>query len=132
MSLAGQYDNPCPGLRPFEAHQEELFFGRDEKVEEVLDRLERMRFLALVGTSGCGKSSLVRAGLIPAIRRGYFGGAYWAIAGLRPGSNPIGRLCHEHSGAFPVSHAQALSPPRPSMLCLADFLRPPSRSARNR
>ncbi len=131
MILAGQSDNPFPGLRPFEAHQAELFFGRDEQVEEVLDRLERMRFLALVGTSGCGKSSLVRAGLIPAIRRGYFGGSNWTIAVLRPGSNPIGRLATELSEAFQVSQSEALSTLRRSSLGLTDFVRQHCRSGQS-
>src|SRR6266850_2417126 len=53
--------NPFPGLRPFESTETHLFFGRDGQSEELLRRLKRTRFLAVVGTSGSGKSSLVRA-----------------------------------------------------------------------
>ena len=56
--------NPFPGLRPFESSETHLFFGRDGQSEELLRRLKRTRFLAVVGTSGSGKSSLVRAGLL--------------------------------------------------------------------
>ena len=55
--------SPYPGLRPFEPHEAEIFFGRGEQIDRMLSRLEEHRFLAVVGASGCGKSSLVRAGL---------------------------------------------------------------------
>jgi energy-coupling factor transporter ATP-binding protein EcfA2 len=86
--------NPFPGLRPFEAHENHLFFGRDGQSDDLLQRLSRQRFLAVVGTSGSGKSSLVRAGLLPALHGGFMlrAGSNWRVAILRPGSNPIGRL----------------------------------------
>ena len=57
--------NPFPGLRPFEADEDHLFFGREKEIDDLLRRLGSHRFLSVVGTSGCGKSSLVRSGLIP-------------------------------------------------------------------
>jgi len=57
--------NPFPGLRSFEADEEHLFFGRERQIDELLARLRRTRFLAVVGTSGSGKSSLVRAASSP-------------------------------------------------------------------
>lgn len=86
--------NPFPGLRPFESTETHLFFGRDGQSEELLRRLRRTRFLAVVGTSGSGKSSLVRAGLLPALQGGLMAsaGSDWRIAILRPGSDPIGNL----------------------------------------
>src|SRR3954468_21048940 len=86
--------NPFPGLRPFESSETHLFFGRDGQSEELLRRLRRTRFLAVVGTSGSGKSSLVRAGLLPALQGGLMAsaGSAWRIAILRPGSDPIGNL----------------------------------------
>ena len=86
--------NPFPGLRPFESNETHLFFGRDGQSEELLRRLKRTRFLAVVGTSGSGKSSLVRAGLLPALQGGLMAsaGSDWRIAILRPGSDPIGNL----------------------------------------
>lgn len=86
--------NPFPGLRPFETDEYRLFFGRDGQSDELLARLGRTRFLAVVGTSGSGKSSLVRAGLLPAMRGGLMAGAgsSWRIAVIRPGHDPIGNL----------------------------------------
>jgi energy-coupling factor transporter ATP-binding protein EcfA2 len=86
--------NPFPGLRPFETDEYRLFFGREGQASALISRLERSHFLAIVGTSGSGKSSLVRAGLLPALRGGLMAGAGsgWRIAIMRPGSDPIGNL----------------------------------------
>jgi hypothetical protein len=86
--------NPFPGLRPFEQHESSLFFGRDEQCDDLLTRLGRRRFVAVVGMSGSGKSSLVRAGLLPALDRGYLpsAGSSWHIAIFRPGSDPVANL----------------------------------------
>ncbi|MFN0111038.1 MAG: ATP-binding protein [Blastocatellia bacterium] len=86
--------NPFPGLRPFESNESHLFFGRDEQIEKMLSRFARTRFLVVVGTSGSGKSSLVRAGLIPALRSGMTPAAKgkWRIAVMRPSNDPIGNL----------------------------------------
>lgn len=58
---------PFKGLAPFESVDAEFFFGRERLVDELLGRLEDAPFLALVGASGSGKSSLLRAGLLPAL-----------------------------------------------------------------
>src|SRR5690349_4632480 len=89
--------NPFPGLRPFETDEYRLFFGREGQSDELIARLSRARFLAVVGTSGSGKSSLIRAGLMPALRGGMMKGAGsgWRIAVMRPGGNPIGNLAAE-------------------------------------
>ncbi len=86
--------NPFPGLRPFETSEYRLFFGREGQSDALLERLERSRFLAVVGTSGSGKSSLVRAGLLPSLRGGMMAGAGagWRVAVARPGHDPIGNL----------------------------------------
>jgi tetratricopeptide (TPR) repeat protein len=86
--------NPFPGLRPFETDEYRLFFGREGQSDALLERLERSRFLAVVGTSGSGKSSLVRAGLLPALRGGMMAGAGagWRVAVARPGHDPLGNL----------------------------------------
>ena len=61
----------CPyrGLQPFGVDDEEIFFGRDVDIDAALGRLARSGFLAVSGASGSGKSSLVRAGVVPALRR---------------------------------------------------------------
>ncbi|HLJ91141.1 MAG TPA: PQQ-binding-like beta-propeller repeat protein [Candidatus Angelobacter sp.] len=96
---------PFPGLRPFEPENSALFFGRDEQTDELLSRLQTSRFLAVVGDSGSGKSSLVRAGLIPALQRGYMAdaGTNWQVALFRPGDDPIGNLARAlHHSARPA------------------------------
>ena len=86
--------DPFPGLRPFEPHESDLYFGRDEQCDDLLSRLARRRLVAVVGMSGSGKSSLVRAGLLPALDRGYLpaAGSSWHIAVFRPGSDPLTNL----------------------------------------
>jgi tetratricopeptide (TPR) repeat protein len=85
--------NPYPGLRPFEFPERHLFFGREGQSEELSRRLQS-RFLAVVGTSGSGKSSLVRAGLLPALYGGFMAqaGPRWRVSILRPGNDPIRNL----------------------------------------
>jgi WD40 repeat protein/energy-coupling factor transporter ATP-binding protein EcfA2 len=86
--------NPFPGLRSFEPEEEHLFFGRERQIDDLLARLRRTRFLAVVGTSGSGKSSLVRSGLIPALHGGFMtkAGSSWRVAIFRPGDDPVGNL----------------------------------------
>src|SRR5215213_5228355 len=66
--------NPFVGLRPFERKEGLLFFGRREQTKELLSILHATRFMAVVGSSGCGKSSLIRAGLIPNLEAGFIAG----------------------------------------------------------
>ncbi len=83
--------NPFPGLRPFREDEEHLFFGRENQVDSMVDKLAATRFLAVVGTSGSGKSSLVNSGLCPALRGGLMtsAGTSWKVVRFRPGSDPI-------------------------------------------
>jgi WD40 repeat protein/energy-coupling factor transporter ATP-binding protein EcfA2 len=86
--------NPFPGLRPFEFDESHLYFGRDGQSEQLLRKLSSTRFVAVVGTSGSGKSSLVRAGLLPALYGGLMtsAGSNWRVALMRPGNDPVGNL----------------------------------------
>jgi WD40 repeat protein len=89
--------NPYKGLRPFLESDAPDFFGREAILAEILarlsDRAEGSRFLAVVGPSGSGKSSLVRAGLLPALRRGALPGSErWFIADMHPGAHPFEEL----------------------------------------
>jgi energy-coupling factor transporter ATP-binding protein EcfA2 len=81
-------------LRPFRDYESDIFFDRDEQTDELLARLDRCRFLAVTGASGCGKSSLVKAGLIPALNTGFMAaaGSRWTICEFRPGDRPLERL----------------------------------------
>ncbi len=86
--------NPFPGLRPFREEEEYLFFGRERQVDSMVDKLAATRFLAVVGSSGSGKSSLVNCGLRPALYRGLMAraGSSWRTAQFRPGSEPVQAL----------------------------------------
>ncbi|MCX2730212.1 trypsin-like peptidase domain-containing protein [Saccharopolyspora sp. NFXS83] len=75
--------NPYLGLAPFGPDDAAHFHGRDEAVEELLSRLASRDLVAVVGPSGSGKSSLVRAGLLPRLAR-----QGTAVAELRPGDPP--------------------------------------------
>ncbi|HSD49318.1 MAG TPA: BTAD domain-containing putative transcriptional regulator, partial [Actinomycetota bacterium] len=86
--------NPYKGLRPFDEHDADDFFGREELVRQLVDALAHgTRLLAVVGPSGCGKSSVVNAGLIPAIRKGaVVGSEGWVITQMMPGRGPLEEL----------------------------------------
>jgi len=94
MMVPGPPSNPFPGLRPFEPGEEHLFFGREKETDDLLRRLGSHRFLSVVGTSGSGKSSLVRSGLIPSLHGGFMAkaGSSWRVSMMRPGEDPIGHL----------------------------------------
>ena len=92
--MASSLTNPFPGLRPFREDEEYLFFGRENQVDAMVDKLADTHFLAVVGTSGSGKSSLVNCGLRPALRQGLMAraGTAWRMAQFRPGNDPIGAM----------------------------------------
>ena len=96
--------NPFPGLRPFQFDENFLFFGREEQVAQLLQRLGNTRFLAVVGASGSGKSSLVRAGLLPELHGGTMTSTSiaWELAIMRPGGDPLTNLADSlvESGLF--------------------------------
>ena len=86
--------NPFKGLRAFHEDDNSDFFGRDRLVADVVRRLDQgERLIGLVGPSGSGKSSVVRAGLIPALRKGAITGSDgWLIAQMVPGAHPFAEL----------------------------------------
>jgi WD40 repeat protein/serine/threonine protein kinase/energy-coupling factor transporter ATP-binding protein EcfA2 len=89
--------NPYKGLRAFQEADAVDFYGRDDLTKQLLARLTEnvpyQRFLAVIGPSGSGKSSVVRAGVIPALRRGELPGAEkWFIADMIPGAHPFEEL----------------------------------------
>ena len=99
LPTAGSTDlvNPYKGLRAFTEADADDFFGRDTFVQALLSRLstedDLARFLAVIGPSGSGKSSVVRAGLLPALRRGGLPGSeQWFITTMTPGTNPLEEL----------------------------------------
>ncbi len=96
VSMAG-VTNPYRGLRAFDEADATQFFGRERLVERLLGVLDRTgpegRIAAVVGPSGIGKSSVVRAGLLPALRDGAIpGSGDWFVATMLPGSDPFQEL----------------------------------------
>ncbi len=93
-SQAGLSLSPYPGLRSFRRDEADIFFGREEQVDQLLLKLETCRFLAVVGVSGCGKSSLVRAGMLSALEGGFMAsaGPRWHVVEMRPGGHPLANL----------------------------------------
>jgi len=89
-------NNPFVGLRPFRSDEGLLFFGRREQTLELLQQLQQSRFLSVVGSSGCGKSSLIRAGLIPKLEAGFLVEQrdQWRIVTAKPGDAPIDNLAY--------------------------------------
>jgi WD40 repeat protein len=91
--------NPYRGLRAFQESDAALFFGRESLVRRLLNRMwekeEYNRFLAVVGPSGSGKSSVVQAGLVPALRQGALPGSEnWFYAEFTPGVYPFQELAN--------------------------------------
>ena len=103
--------SPFRSLRIFGPEDSWLFFGRDRDTDELLARLGRAPTLAVIGNSGSGKSSLIQAGLIPALRRGRFrnDGRWvdsWRVAVFRPSAAPFDYLAE----ALPGQLKPELSP----------------------
>lgn len=87
----GPGNDLCPyrGLQTFDETDADLFFGREGEIQRLIEKLKAARFLAVIGPSGSGKSSLVRAGLIPRLRRGDYPAA---PPGRSTFSHPAGAL----------------------------------------
>lgn len=84
---------PYPGMIPFSEQQSDAFYGRDREIGDALERLRLHPFLTVIGPSGSGKSSLVFAGIIPALRGSrLFGNGDWDVRSMRPGEKPLSEL----------------------------------------
>ncbi len=103
----------CPfrGLAPFDAAHAEYFFGRERLTAELVARLVGSTLLAVIGPSGSGKSSAVRAGLLPALADGVVPGSErWRQAVMRPGERPLAELSRTLGRAVPEVGAQGAAP----------------------
>ena len=92
QAAAPRPENPYVGLRSFDVGDADLFFGRDDLIRAILGRLDSTappRLVLLVGGSGSGKSSVVRAGVLPALARGQ---AAWTSTVMVPGTDPLRNL----------------------------------------
>jgi len=113
-------DPPYQGLQYFGESDADRFFGRESLVARLVNRLATARFLAVIGASGSGKSSLVRAGVLPALRRGErlpdgslppTDSAQWDIRILTPGAHPLEALavCLAHEAEHSARSLSALA-----------------------
>lgn len=91
--------NPFPGIRPFTSSEDKFFFGRDGVVTEVLDSLLVNRFVALVGASGSGKTSLIQSGIIPELLTDVQ--QEWVPVIIQPGLKPVESLIRGFQKVFP-------------------------------
>jgi hypothetical protein len=125
-------DPPYKGLQYFDEADADRFFGRELLTAKVTGRLHQDRFLAVIGASGSGKSSLVRAGVIPALRRGErladdslppASSAQWLIHLLTPSAHPLealaASLMREAESTSAVASLQQELAQNPNTLSLA-------------
>jgi len=99
--------NPYRGLAPFEAEHRASFFGRDDDVHAVLERLRRQPLVLIAGDSGVGKSSLCRAGLLPLVARGEMDGRRtFTCLTLEPGRRPLAALAAALSPVLGMTEAE--------------------------
>ncbi|MGD2059697.1 MAG: BTAD domain-containing putative transcriptional regulator [Acidimicrobiia bacterium] len=112
--------NPYKGLAAFHESDARDFFGRGDLTSQLVERLANESFLAVVGPSGSGKSSVVRAGLIPAVRRGDIEGSEtWLVTDMLPGSHPfleLRRAMERVAVEMPAAVRDALAAERPDAL----------------
>jgi hypothetical protein len=94
VNVAARARAPYPGLRSFRHDESDLFFGREDFVSTMVDRLAATRFLAVLGSSGTGKSSVVKTGLLDSLELGLMAkaGSSWRVVDFRPGNDPLGSL----------------------------------------
>lgn len=103
--------NPFPGLRPFKIEESHLFFGREGQSDEVLLKLSKNRFVAVIGPSGSGKSSFIYCGVMPILYGGFLTDASpnWEVVVTRPGAGPIDNLAESllrHSPEYEDADAE--------------------------
>ena len=104
MSSENNLISPFPGIRPYSEKEAEDFYGREREVEDVLGILKRFKLVTICGESGSGKSSLIQAGILPKLKKGFLGqaGKEWVVCDFRPGISPIENLSYalSDSGAM--------------------------------
>ncbi len=111
-----ELDNPYKGLRPFREGDEQDFHGREALTEQLVATLpDDARLVTLIGPSGSGKSSVVSAGLIPALRK-RLAGERWEIASMRPGAFPFTEFDAAMARTFPSSTSGDHRPERDTWL----------------
>ncbi|MFE4019293.1 WD40 repeat domain-containing protein [Streptomyces sp. NPDC059101] len=114
-----EQDQPCPyvGLAAFQPKDASWFFGRERLTDDLVTRVRANRFVAVFGASGSGKSSLLRAGLVPRLSAGGpDGGPGWPALLFTPGAHPLeecaARLAAFAGGTAPALHRELSGGPR--------------------
>lgn len=94
MNIKAEKFNPFPGIRPFNPEERDYFFGRENETGETAAKLLKNRFLAVIGASGEGKSSLISCGILAKISSITSGDANagWQFFSVRPGNDPSANL----------------------------------------
>src|SRR5262245_57357452 len=113
--------DPYPGLRPFNRDEHRIFFGREEMIDAVIDALARKNLVVVHGASGSGKSSVVRAGVLPWLDIQQGRRRRWLTGIRRPAGGPLRNLASalaERLGAAPGS-SQTIDPAASWHTCLA-------------
>ena len=115
---------PYRGLRPYTAAERDVFFGRDSEIAEALERMRSFPGVVLVGPSGSGKSSLVQAGIEPAIQEGALGqGIAYAAMTLEPGTRPVASLAAALASKLSLSEREIVAFLRKQPASLGEALR---------
>ncbi|MCP6761962.1 MAG: hypothetical protein NHB32_25150 [Fischerella sp. CENA71] len=96
--------SPYKGLKKFELEDKDLFFGRDQLITQLVKKLEHRNLILLLGASGSGKSSVVRAGLIPWLSRKW--GSHFVHLTFTPDQDPFESLYASLLSKFPQKEAQ--------------------------
>jgi eukaryotic-like serine/threonine-protein kinase len=91
----GEDSCPYPGLAAFQETDADRFFGRDSDTARIVSRVRDKPLIGIIGASGVGKSSLVRAGVLPALRAS---GEPWSVITVRPGRSPLASLAGVTTG----------------------------------
>ena len=136
------FEAQCPykGLASYQTEDARFFFGREALIDEILQRFKFSRFLVVGGPSGSGKSSVVQAGLIPALKAGALPESdKWHIVLFTPGRDPIAELYFQVTqnaspGTYPLNLDNLIDHPvlarhlngknrsqRPLLLCIDQF-----------
>ena len=105
---------PYPGLRPFEKHEWPIFFGRETMTDEVIRRLIRQHLVVVHGDSGCGKSSLIRAGVLAQLEQEHArSGVRWRTCAMLPREAPLRNLAKALAELDADRNRQKSHPPDP-------------------
>ena len=120
--VGGRSVSPFKGLAAFEVADAEFFFGRERLVAELVSRLAGASFLGIVGPSGSGKSSVLRAGLLPGLAGGILPGSErWRRMLIRPGAFPLAELREALGGATIERALDELGPDERLLIAVDQF-----------